>query len=67
MMRVTLVVAGLMLLAVSGPWRKRDTAFSAGSTNLLLAANGGHVVAFSSQMLDENRQPVPQWQVSNPD
>jgi hypothetical protein len=39
--------------------------FAVGATNVALAANGGHIVAFSSHILDENKQPVKQWQVSN--
>lgn len=39
--------------------------FAVGATNVALAAGGGHIVAFSSHVLDENKQPVKQWQVSN--
>jgi hypothetical protein len=39
--------------------------FTAGATNIALAANGGRVVAYSSQELDANGQPVTQWQASN--
>lgn len=37
----------------------------AGSTNIAAAANGGRIVAVSSQAKDENGQIYPQWQVSN--
>jgi len=36
-----------------------------GATNLVSALNGGKIVGFSSQALDENGQPVKQWQASN--
>lgn len=39
--------------------------FTAGSTNILAAANGGKVIACSSEMKDQNGRPVPQWQASN--
>ncbi len=57
-------VALLMLsLLVVGPAYSAPTV--AGATNLTLADNGGKIVAFSSQMLDENNQPVAQWSVMN--
>ncbi len=37
----------------------------AGTTNIAAAANGGRIVAFSSELLDENKQPVSKWQVTN--
>lgn len=61
----TCMLIALLLMAGTVVGAQNDIAFSAGSTNLLLAANGGRIVAFSSQMLDENKQPVPQWQVAN--
>ncbi|MHB8996073.1 MAG: hypothetical protein ACYC63_12575 [Armatimonadota bacterium] len=64
-MRRTLLMAGLVVAAYGAAFAQSDLAFSAGSTNLLLTANGGRILAFSSQLLDENKQPVPQWQVSN--
>jgi hypothetical protein len=64
-MRTTLLMAGLLAVACGAAFAQQDLTFSAGSTNLLLAANGGRILSFSSQMLDENKQPVPQWQVTN--
>jgi hypothetical protein len=58
------VGAGLAL-AGAGLAQRDDPGFTAGATNLLLAANGGSIVAFSGEMLDENKKPVPQWQVTN--
>lgn len=63
MLRTCTLIA--VLLTSVSVWAQSDIGFTAGTTNLLLAANGGRIVAFSSQMLDENRQPVPQWQVTN--
>ena len=37
----------------------------AGTTNLVAAQNGGQIVKFSGQALDENGQPIPQWSVTN--
>ena len=39
--------------------------FAVGATNIALAANGGRIVAFSSQVLDANGQPITQWQIGN--
>lgn len=64
-MRTLLSILGLSVALATAALAQGDTGFSAGSTNLLLAANGGRIIGFSSQMLDENHQPVPQWQVSN--
>lgn len=67
-MRSYLFFVGLLLLPllmVSAACAQGDIGFAAGSTNLLLAANGGKVIAVSSEMLDENHRPVPQWQATN--
>lgn len=64
-MRMTLLIVGLSLIVATAALAQDDTGFAAGSTNILLSVNGGKVIGFSSQMLDENHQPVPQWQVSN--
>jgi hypothetical protein len=61
----TYALIALLLVSSAAAWAQNDLGFTAGSTDLLLAANGGRVVAFSSQMLDEFKQPVPQWQVTN--
>lgn len=37
----------------------------AGATNLILATNGGQIISFSSRALDENRQPIAKWDVTN--
>lgn len=65
-MRFGLLFSALGLaLASLALAQQNDPEFTAGTTNLLLAANGGSVVAFSGEMLDENKQPVPQWRVTN--
>ncbi len=40
-------------------------AIAAGGTNLAAAENGGRIVAFSSQAVDENGKVMPEWQVTN--
>ncbi|MFO8081447.1 MAG: discoidin domain-containing protein [Armatimonadota bacterium] len=37
----------------------------AGTTNLVARDNGGEIVDFSGQAVDENGQPIPQWAVTN--
>lgn len=65
-MRAWYLVVGLTLTAASlGLAQRDDTGFTAGSTNILLAANGGRVVGVSSEMLDVNKKPVPEWQAGN--
>ncbi len=61
----TQFVIALLLVSCPAAWAQGDIGFTAGSTDLLLAANGGKIVSFSSQMVDEFKQPVPQWQVTN--
>jgi hypothetical protein len=39
--------------------------FVVGSTNIAAAANGGHIVSHSSQVKDENGQPIKQWAIDN--
>jgi len=40
-------------------------AIAAGGTNLAAAENGGRIVAFSGQAVDENGKVMPEWQVTN--
>lgn len=58
------VVCTVSAIGVTMPALAADE-FAVGATNVALTANGGHIVAFSSQVVDENKQPVTQWQVSN--
>lgn len=55
-------VACLPQLALA---QRDDPGFAAGTTNVCLAANGGRIIAYSSEMLDENKRPVPQWRAAN--
>jgi hypothetical protein len=58
---VALVVLGLGLAAsVQGA-----VATVSGTVNIAAAANGGKIIGFSSEMLDENKRPVPEWQINN--
>lgn len=61
---VTLVGSMLGALFVPATASFADQ-FAAGATNIALVANGGHIVGFSSQELDEHGQPVTQWQANN--
>ncbi|MGI5819218.1 MAG: discoidin domain-containing protein [Armatimonadota bacterium] len=60
--RTILIVAAAALVACG-------TAFAAptvaGTKNLVARENGGEIVKFSSQAVDENGQPIPQWAVTN--
>lgn len=58
------VVCTVSAIGVTRPVLAADE-FAVGATNVALTANGGHIVAFSSQVVDENKEPVKQWQVSN--
>ncbi len=39
--------------------------FVVGATNIAAAANGGHIVAYSSEIVDENGEPLKQWEIGN--
>lgn len=58
-------VGAVALLCPFALAQRDDPGFVAGTTNILLAANGGRIIAYSSEMLDENKRPVPQWQAAN--
>jgi hypothetical protein len=60
-----LLVGAVAILPHVALAQRDDPGFAAGTTNVLLAANGGSIVAYSSEMLDENKKPVPQWRVAN--
>lgn len=63
--RVSLLCALIASVTLSaGPLLAAGSTVS-GARNLVAAANGGRVVAFSSQALDENDQPIKQWQAAN--
>ncbi len=60
--RTLLLVAGASLMFSVAVWSAPTIA---GTTNLVAAANGGRIVKFSSQAVDENGQPIPEWSVTN--
>lgn len=63
---IVLAGCGLVVLILSGLMGAcADLTTVAGNTNLAAAANGGRIVAFSSEALDENGKPIPEWQASN--
>lgn len=55
----------VLLVALSSNAVQADLAAVAGNTNIAAAANGGRIVTFSSEALDENGKPIPEWQASN--
>ncbi len=57
------VVAVSVVVVATPAWAADE--FAVGATNVALAANGGHIVAFSSHVLDENGKPITQWQINN--
>lgn len=63
--KVSLMCALIASVALcAGPLLAAGSTVS-GATNLVAAANGGRIVAFSSQALDDNGQPIKEWQVTN--
>lgn len=62
-----LLICGLVgtaaLATVTNCWAAPQIV--AGITNVAAAANGGLIVAYSSQVLDENGQIMPEWQVTH--
>jgi len=59
--RLTLITVVLALAAAAG-WAQQTMA---GTRNLISEANGGQIVKFSSQLVDENGQPIAQWAATN--
>ena len=66
-MKLRLVLLVLLVAAVPGGAAPSLAVpkVVAGATNIAAAVNGGHIVAYSSQALDENEQVMPEWQVAN--
>jgi hypothetical protein len=62
LMRTTVMVAAVAAFAATAALAAPTVA---GTKNLVAADNGGEVVKFSSQAVDENGQPIPQWAVTN--
>jgi len=65
--RYAVLVAQMIVVSVVAVATPASAAeeFAVGATNVALAANGGHIVEFSSQVLDENGKPITQWQINN--
>ena len=64
MKRAILWAAGIALLgAVAGA--RADVATVSGTVNIALAANGGKIVGFSGEALDQYKKPIPEWQIGN--
>ncbi len=55
---------GIIVLTTCGAWGA-SVATVAGTVNIAAAANGGRIVSFSSEVLDENKRPIPEWQITN--
>ncbi len=60
--RLVAAVLSLALLSIGAAWSAPTVA---GTTNLVAAENGGRIAKFSSQAVDENGQPLPEWSVTN--
>jgi hypothetical protein len=56
---------GFALLVGTGTAGRAAVATVAGTVNIAAAANGGKIVGFSSEALDEHRQVIKEWQISN--
>lgn len=59
-----LIIVGIVCAVFAVPAYCSEE-FAVGATNIAHVANGGHIVAFSSQVVDENGNAVKQWQISN--
>lgn len=64
---LSLLLSALTCLTFASwsPLPAADLPAVAGNTNLAAAANGGRIVSFSSESLDEQGKPIPEWQASN--
>ncbi len=66
MTKPMLLMLGIVLgglVAASGASASVSTVAS--TVNIAAAANGGKIVGFSSEALDENKRPIPEWQINN--
>ncbi len=63
--RLTGIPMAMLLMSNSTVPLYASNAISAGGTNLAAAENGGRIVAFSGQAVDENGKVMPEWQVTN--
>jgi hypothetical protein len=66
-MRISLLaVVGLMVVGLAiGETARASVATVAGTVDIAAAANGGRIVSFSSEALDDNKRPIPEWQITN--
>ena len=65
MTKTTLLILGLALLVLGATAASAGVATVAWTVNIAAAANGGKIVGFSSESLDENKRPIPEWQIGN--
>lgn len=61
---IACALAAIIVLSASTACIAGDE-FVVGATNIAAAANGGHIVAHSSQVLNENGNPIKQWAIDN--
>ena len=60
-----MLCAVITLLAVGCATATAQTKAVSGAVNLVAAANGGRIVAVSSEALDKNGKVIPQWSARN--
>ena len=54
-----------LLLASLAASYAADLPAVAGNTDIAAVANGGRIVSFSTEALDDHGKPIPEWQASN--
>lgn len=62
-LHLLVIVTGLVCLVASAAWAQPKSV--SGAVDIAAAANGGRIVAVSSQALDRNNHVIPQWQATN--
>jgi len=60
--RALLFAAFALLLGAAAAYAQATVA---GNTDVALVTNGGKLLSYSSQALDANGQPIPEWQAAN--